>query len=175
VAKDDLSTMRRVAAGDQDAFRLVFERHSPAVLRFLISRVGPHHAEDLLTETFMAAWSSSPKFAASDARPWLLGIAANKIRNHRELECRWQRSILSESARHSVVASEAEQVGLPAHLAAALAQLPVGEREIVLLVAIGDMSATDAAQSLGISPIAARMRLHRARRSLARAISKGES
>jgi len=49
---------------------------------------------------------------------------------------------------------------------AALDRLPAGERAVLELVAVDELTVSEAATALGISQVAARVRLHRARRSL---------
>jgi RNA polymerase sigma-70 factor (ECF subfamily) len=53
-------------------------------------------------------------------------------------------------------------------LFAAVAQLPEGEREVLELVALDELSVTEAAAVLGLRPVTARVRLHRARGALRR-------
>jgi RNA polymerase sigma-70 factor (ECF subfamily) len=53
-------------------------------------------------------------------------------------------------------------------LFAAVAQLPEGERAVLELVALDDLSVTEAAAVLGVRPVTARVRLHRARGALRR-------
>jgi RNA polymerase sigma-70 factor (ECF subfamily) len=45
-------------------------------------------------------------------------------------------------------------------------RLPAGERDVIELVGVDGLSVVDAAAALSISPTAARVRLHRARRTL---------
>jgi RNA polymerase sigma-70 factor (ECF subfamily) len=57
---------------------VLYERHAPAVFRFLSRRAGPVAAEDLLSEVFAAALQSRGRVVAHDsgsALPWLYGIA----------------------------------------------------------------------------------------------------
>src|SRR5580693_10559059 len=64
---------------------VLYERHAPAVFRYLARRAGPAAAEDLLSEVFIAALSASRRVVAHDsgsALPWLYGIALNVLRNH---------------------------------------------------------------------------------------------
>jgi len=56
-------------------------------------------------------------------------------------------------------------------LYARVRRLPPGEREVLELVAVDGLSVSDAAAVAGISPVAARVRLHRARRALRQAAS----
>ena len=48
----------------------------------------------------------------------------------------------------------------------AMDRLPKGERAVLELVAIDELSLTEAAAAVGIRPVTARVRLHRARRKL---------
>ena len=63
----------------------------------------------------------------------------------------------------------------------AMAKIPEGERAVLELVAIDELSVAEAAASVGVRPVTARVRLHRARRRLrdelaleARAVSRTE-
>jgi RNA polymerase sigma-70 factor (ECF subfamily) len=59
-------------------------------------------------------------------------------------------------------------------LYAALARLPEGERAVLELVALDELSVAGAAAALGIRPVAARVRLHRARAALRRQLTEGD-
>ena len=53
----------RALAGDQRAFRLIYERHAPAVFRFLRDQLGNESAADEATqETFVRAWQAADRF-----------------------------------------------------------------------------------------------------------------
>jgi RNA polymerase sigma-70 factor (ECF subfamily) len=60
-------------------------------------------------------------------------------------------------------------------LFAAVAQLPDGERAVLELVALDELSVTEAAAVLGVRPVTARVRLHRARGALRRQIFDDDS
>ncbi len=69
---------------------VVYERHAPAVYRYLGCRVGVGAAEDLLGEVFVAAVAARLRVRPHDsgsALPWLYGIAGNVAA--RPLLCRW--------------------------------------------------------------------------------------
>jgi DNA-directed RNA polymerase specialized sigma24 family protein len=64
---------------------VLYERHAPAVFRYLARRAGPEAAEDLLSEVFIAALSASSRVVAHDsgsALPWLYGIGLNVLHRH---------------------------------------------------------------------------------------------
>jgi hypothetical protein len=73
-----------------DAFHAVFDRHFKVVYRYLARRVGRDRAEDLAAQTFTVAFARRATFRpdATDARPWLLGIATNLLMNDRRGERR---------------------------------------------------------------------------------------
>src|SRR4051812_22897537 len=74
------------ARRDPDAFGILYARHAHAVHRFLVRRVDPSVAEDLLADVFTTAFSARLRVfphASSSVLPWLYGIAGNVIRSHR--------------------------------------------------------------------------------------------
>jgi RNA polymerase sigma-70 factor, ECF subfamily len=81
VAPTDAELMARVAAGDQGAFASVYDRHAPAVygavMRYLRD---PGAAEDVVQETYLAAWSSAGVYAPESGSlvGWLLSIARHR-------------------------------------------------------------------------------------------------
>src|SRR5579863_10515188 len=71
-------------------FTAVFERHFPAIHRYLARRVGSGPADDLAADVFVVAFERRSSFqqTATDARPWLYGIATNLLRGHHRAEQR---------------------------------------------------------------------------------------
>jgi RNA polymerase sigma-70 factor (ECF subfamily) len=130
--------------------------------------VGPALADDLAAETFTAAWASLDRFdcRSSSARPWILGIASNVIRRNLEAELRWQRAIDTPDHQVDHDVAEVEPKAIDPQLAQALARLAFDDREVLVLVALAELNASEVAKMLGISHVAARLRLHRARRRL---------
>lgn len=74
--------LARVRSGDDEAFRLIFERHQRVIMRFIYGMVGRRAlAEELTQETFMAAYRNISTLR-DDAKlsTWLYGIARNVAR-----------------------------------------------------------------------------------------------
>jgi RNA polymerase sigma-70 factor (ECF subfamily) len=145
---------------------VVYERHAPAVYRYLGRRVGIGAAEDLLGEVFVAAVAARLRVRPHDsgsALPWLYGIAANVVRaHHRRSPGHVQ--VTDVTATDWDAVDERLDAGSRRHeLRMALADLTEAEREMLLLVAWEGLSPTEAAEALGLTPVAARSRLHRAR------------
>jgi len=78
-------TVERARAGDEAAWRELFDEHYPRLFKFFRSRVDSDAtAEDLAAETFTEAVRGLPRFRWRD-RPfgaWLFGIARNRLRMH---------------------------------------------------------------------------------------------
>jgi hypothetical protein len=71
-------------------FAELFDRHFPAIHRYLRRRVGAELADDLAAETFTQAFARRRHYRAEqpDAAPWLYGIAGNLVRQHARAEQR---------------------------------------------------------------------------------------
>jgi RNA polymerase sigma-70 factor (ECF subfamily) len=146
---------------------VLYERHAPAMFRYLARRAGPPAAEDLLSEVFIAALSASSRVVAHEsgsALPWLYGIGLNVLHRH----FRQQRPAPGVTRDFGMdwdaVDDRLDAWAERGRLRAALAVLTHPDRELLLLVGWEGLSHAEAATALGISPGAARVRLHRARK-----------
>lgn len=76
----DDQVLVRMAKDDMTAFSALYERYATQVYRYLLVRVGNvHDAQDLTSQTFMAAMKGLHSFQGQSPFPaWLLGIARNK-------------------------------------------------------------------------------------------------
>lgn len=150
-----------------DAFRSVFDRHFDAVHGYLARRVGRVRADDLASQTFVVAFERRASFRpeAVDARPWLFGIATRLLMNERRSEKRLLKTTVRLAARSeaSLSHTDREPPGLDGAVATALAGLDVDMRDVLLLVAWGELSYEEVAQALAIPIGTVRSRLSRAR------------
>lgn len=84
---EDRELLTRIAAGDRDAMKALYERHSNAVYQFVKSWLAdPHEAADIAHETMLSVWRDAGKFEGrSSAKSWMFSIARNKAvdRNRR--------------------------------------------------------------------------------------------
>lgn len=154
-----------------ERFEAVFDRHAATIYRHLRRRVGSTLAEELAAETFARAFRARHRFdpRCESAVPWLFGIAANLLRMHRRVEERRLRAY-ARAAECSVQYSPSadsdhriDALALRPALADALASLPAGQREVLLLHAWARLSHEEIAAALEISAGTVRSRLHRAR------------
>jgi RNA polymerase sigma-70 factor (ECF subfamily) len=161
---------------DPDAFERFYRLHVGEVQRFVARRVDdPYLAAELTADVFLAVIESAGSYRRSRGEPvaWLFGIARNVVagerrRRAKELQAAARlrgRELVDEDdlARlHELIDSESAA----RELYRELTELPAGERAVLELVALDGLSAGEAGHALGISGVAARVRLHRARRRL---------
>ncbi|PVC84386.1 RNA polymerase sigma factor [Streptomyces sp. CS131] len=176
-AESDASVIAR-SRDEPEVFAALFDRHSDAVHRYTARRLGNEVADDVVAETFTTAFQQRHRYdpargPGADAQPWLFGIATNLISRHRRAEARRFKAMarvpaltdhdepLADRAADRVMARAVRR-----ELAAALAALPARHRDVLLLVAWGDLSYEETAQALGIPVGTVRSRLHRARGKL---------
>jgi len=164
---------------DPEQFTELFRRHAPHIQRYVVRRLGPDQADDIVAETFLQAFRQRERYdqERTDARPWLYGIATNLIGHHRRSEIRQYRAL----ARQRSISMRADPVTEPftdrvdnrvsastdsQHLAAALAAMSRDLRDTLLLTAWGDLTYDEVAAALGVPVGTVRSRLSRARSKL---------
>jgi RNA polymerase sigma-70 factor, ECF subfamily len=161
-------TARRPAR--EASFRDLYATHGRAILAYAVRRTrDPHDAADVLAETFLVAWRRLDDVPPGDeARLWLYGVARRTLANQARSERRRER--LAERLRHELpaaVAAVAPPTGAAeSALLAALRELEEADREILLLAGWERLEPGEIAAVLGITGVAARARLRRARRRL---------
>ena len=160
---------------ERDAlFRNLVEAHGTRLHRFIIKNIGNStDAEDLAQQAFLEAVRSYETFKGqSELSTWLYGIAMNLVRNHlsRAPHRRYEftdESELSELEADALTpAQAAEQAQHMRHLEDAMAELPQSMRDILLMVAVDELSYEDAAALLTVPVGTVRSRLSRARSAL---------
>jgi RNA polymerase sigma factor (sigma-70 family) len=153
-----------------ERFGVLFDRHAPAIYRYITRRLGRDIADDLVAETFLAAFRQRGRYdrAHADARPWLYGIATRLIGRYRRDEVRFFRAIArtgvdpaAEPIADQVTNRVAAQAG-SRELAAAIAALPAAYRDVLLLIASG-LGYQETADALGVPVGTISSRLLRAR------------
>ena len=153
-----------------DAFHGLFDRHFKSVYRYLARRVGRDRADDLASDTFTVAFTRRTTFRsdATDARPWLLGIATNLLMYERRAEQRSLEAVDRIRAQPLQPVAELADDVLDHGVAAALAELDRDQRNVLLLFAFGELSYEEIALALTIPVGTVRSRMSRARSHLRR-------
>lgn len=149
----DPHLLARMASGSRplarEALERLYQRHAPAVLSFISRLVTDmNDAEDILQETFLAASRNARRFRKGSALPWLLSIAASRLKTER-------RSRRRRDRREEVVAERKRPASFPdegdLELELALARLPAGERAALDLRFQAGLEHREVARILGVS------------------------
>jgi RNA polymerase sigma factor (sigma-70 family) len=178
-------TDAQVLAGRPDEFGILFDRYSRLLYGYCARRVGPDLAEDVVAETLLTAFEQRHRFdqTMQTARPWLFGIATNLLRNHRRAEVRGWRAFartgadpldgvrrvsdgIADRVDERVDAARAVRA-----IADALATMPRGHRDVLLMYAWSGLDYAELAAALGLPIGTVRSRLHRARARLREALA----
>jgi len=161
----------RALPGTDQRFERCFRDNYAAILAFAIRRMPDRGtAEDAAAETFTVAWRRRDLIPA-EPLPWLYGIALRVIANQRRSTRRRRRlddRLEREKATEASAPEPIEALQNRDAFSRAFARLNEGEREVLRLVAWDGLETREAASVLGCSPTAFRVRLHRARRRLAK-------
>jgi RNA polymerase sigma-70 factor (ECF subfamily) len=167
-------------ANPEVRFDKLYRSAGTAVLGYALARcVSREDALDVTAETFLVAWRRRADMPAEpeDARAWLFGVArwclANTLRGDRRSQRLGQRlaehldvAALPDPARIHEGRIDNRQVRQ------ALDELSTEDRELVTLTAWEGLSPTEAGAVLGLTPGAARSRLHRARLRLRASLTR---
>lgn len=144
-----------------------FEAHREELVRYARRRVGASDADDVASEVLTRALAAVARYNSADPRPWLFGIAANVISEHRRAENRQWRAIGSLAAQTGrTAAKEWSEQQLHPRFVQALAELPTAQREALLLVVWGELSYEECAAALAVPVGTVRSRIARARAAL---------
>ena len=154
------------------SFDEAFAREFDSLYGYLHRRLGNSAAEDLAADTFAIAYRRWQDLdPARPVRPWLYGIAANLVRHH----SRRERRALRAYARTGIDTVLAEDETLVERLdaktefpvlAAALAELSVRERDVLLLHAWAELTDSEIAEALALPLGTVKSHLHRARQKV---------
>jgi RNA polymerase sigma-70 factor, ECF subfamily len=162
-------TMTEALAGQAErveAFVDFFHANHERLLRVLYLSTGDRHeAEDLAQEAFVRVYERWARVGATEnPAGYLYRVALNQHRSRlRRLR------VAARKALHLAPAPPADELAATderVSVRRALAGLPDGQREAVILVEWLGMTDAEAGTALGVSPGAVRTRLHRARAAL---------
>lgn len=169
----DADIIRRSGESPQ-AFTELYDKYARMIYRYAARRAGESAAEDVMAETFLFAFEQRGSFdlTCDDARPWLFGIATNRLRKHHRAEAKILKVQAKSSGRDSYadstdrIAEQLDAVAATSALAGALRSLSAVDRECILLYAWAELSYEGIAEATNVPIGTVRSRLNRARRIL---------
>lgn len=171
----DSALWRRAAAGEPEAFGLLYERHARSIYNYLFRRCGDWSvAEDLTSVVFLEAYRrrADARIVEGKVLPWLYGVATNVVRNQRRSLRRYSEALERlppPDAELGVAGLAADRIDAEREMRrvlTALHQLPESDKDVLSLCLWSELSYEDAAAALGIPVGTVRSRLSRARARL---------
>jgi len=178
--------MAKYCDGDARAFRELYAQVAPRLLGYLVRMARDRPlAEDLLQRTFLKVHRARAAYVRdADPLPWLYAIAHRTFLD----EARGNRRTVVGGAPEDLPEVPVGLTGQADHqreetrgdpevarrALAALAQLPVAQREAVVLTKLDGKSVVEAAEIAGTTPGAMKVRAHRGYVALRRALSRTE-
>ena len=127
----------------------------------------PEDALDVVAETMLIAWRRLDEIPEGPTRlPWMFGVARRVLANHYRAERRKEGLMQRAAAEEKGPAPGFDLIH------EALDRLRPDQREILTLSAWDDLDNDEIAAALGLTPAAVAVRLHRARRRLARELGR---
>jgi RNA polymerase sigma-70 factor (ECF subfamily) len=178
------AAMDRYADGADAAFGEVYDHLAPRLLSFFIRQVQDRaRAEDLVQQTLLQMHAARRNYAqGSNVLPWAFAIARHVLIDMRR---RSSREVLFDTAEDNAAAldrnvtrdSSPEDFAVTREMAERVSReldrLPEGQRTAYDLVRREGLSIVDAAEVLGTTPTAIKLRVHRAYEAL-RAVLVGD-
>ena len=164
---------------DQDAagafVETLFANHHGAIYAYLVRMLrDPERAADLAQDAFVKAYKNYDTLEKDEnARAWLYQIAhrvaLDDIRRRKIIR------MVPFTGESKGAAPSAEKLAMDLRLSGplerALAQIPERQRAALLLAELHDLTGVELAAAMGVSHVAARAILTRARESLRRALA----
>jgi RNA polymerase sigma factor (sigma-70 family) len=174
---------------ETDPFRMLYDANHQRVTRLLGRIVGPQDAEDLTQAVFAKAAKALPEFRGdAQASTWLYRIAANaasdwlrgravheakvtvQVPETLDHEAGESAADAAFSEMHALAEQELVRKDIADRIRAEIGQLPEIHRDVLILRQLGGLADDEVAQTLGITAGNAKVRLHRARQELKKAI-----
>ncbi len=174
-------TAPQLNAQDEALFRQLVQAHQGRLYRFVVKHIGwGSDAEDLTQQAFVEAAQSFATFrGASELSTWLYGIAMNLVRNylsrapHRRYVFEGEEALDATSCARPDPFEQLAQSQAIRALEQALSELVPEMRDVLLLVALDELSYDEAAVMLSIPVGTVRSRVSRARSALRKRLAAG--
>jgi len=184
VYEDEPELLAGLRRGERMACTCLLKRYAPRLYRLALHLMGdPDEPEDVLQEAFINACAHVGEFEGRSALgTWLHRIVRNTALGRLRSQTRRAGTVTYDEEELAAVpdtAAELEDLVVSKELGARLEQailsLPASTRAAFVLRDVEGMSTADAAEELGISESALKVRLHRARQALRAVLAETEA
>ncbi len=173
----DADLLRRVSAGDLGPLGILYDRYHDSVRQFVArATAGGADADDITHEAFLTLARIADRYdGRSSARPLLLGIAAQLVREQRRSGARWFEVLTTLAGGTPSLSTRTPEDAASltedmAHFEQVLGRLPEEKRLVLLLVEREGLSGEEVARALHIPLNTVWTRLHYARAEVRRAL-----
>ena len=175
--RSDEDLMAAWVAGDAAAFREIFARYAPVLLRVVRRQLArTEEANDLVQQTFLQLHRSRNDFTpGAKLRPWLFTIAINLKREHfRRVKRRPEAPLELDGRLDPAEAPRGvEQSEAAREIRGALGRISAEQREVIELHWLEGLAFSEIAELVGASLSAVKVRAHRGYAALRKAIDAG--
>jgi RNA polymerase sigma-70 factor, ECF subfamily len=167
--EQDPPLLEQLKSGDSAAFAAVYTSERAALYGFLVRLSGDTNvAADLFQNVWLKLARHAPRLRPDTRiRAWLLTVARHEFISYRRAQALDLSRLLAMDRPAATLEPEDPRLS---ELAAALARLGDRDREVLLLTGVDGLDIEQAAETLGLSLVALRQRLSRARRRLGEAL-----
>ncbi|MBS0394556.1 MAG: sigma-70 family RNA polymerase sigma factor [Proteobacteria bacterium] len=165
----DAVLLRRVSAGDRDAFRDLYVRYHRRLARFLTRLThGRDDAEDIINDTLWIVWQRAGEFrGASRVSTWIMGIAYRRaLKNIRRAATHARAMTLELGESATTGGDEAEASANRQWIERGMAQLPLEQRLVLEFTYYFDHSCEEIAEIMECPVNTVKTRMFHARRKL---------
>ncbi|MCB0371464.1 MAG: RNA polymerase sigma factor [Muricauda sp.] len=150
-ALSDEMIMQKVADGNLDLLKVLFDRHHKHVYNFLYKMSGNRMlSEDLTQDVFYKLIKYRDSYNNGSFLSWLFTIARNSLKTHYTRNHKSHEDI--EVLAYKAVEEEQEVMENNAQLQHALNQLDPSDRELVILNRFKEIKYEDLAEMMGSTP-----------------------
>jgi RNA polymerase sigma-70 factor, ECF subfamily len=168
----DHEVIGRVLGGDRAAFEILVRRHNQRMFRAARAIMrSDTDAEDVLQQAWLAVFRNLAQFRGDATfASWATRIAVNEA-----IAAARKRPVVTElvdGASDAAPDADLARAQVGALLESCLANIPQGNREVMVLRDVLELDTAETAACLGLSEEAVRVRLHRARASIAAALTE---
>lgn len=165
-ADAEIDWMRRIAAGDHQAFQALYDVYEKPLYSFIRRRIGdPHESADLFHEVMMEIWRAAGRFEGrARVSTWIFGIAHNKTIDLLRKRGRREWDELEDETPDGATSAFQKLAALAdvKILRECLDRLDPAKRETIALIFSDSFRYREAAESLQVAEGTIKARVHRA-------------
>ena len=170
--------MVNAQAGDESDYRQLLKELAQVIQRFLRSRFGDHDfIDDCVQEALIAVHQARHTYDPQRLfRPWLFAIVRHKAIDTLRKQRTREKVVDQYKSEQEILFPAGNQTSSEVEFSegSLLASLSTQHREVLVLTKIMGYSIAEAAEKLGISESAVKVRVHRAIRRLRRSLARDE-